>query len=217
MKPVRIPRRGLTVDGQRLQQLRRVRGLTQAELARLAGIAVRTVRSAEAGLRIRVDFARFLATVLGVEVVDLAAERDELCVYATEDKNVVNVLQALHVYTYERDLSEYERILAPNALLRMPGPEEIPLCGEYRGIDGLRGLLEYVSENLTHEDGIDFSDIRTSGNLMVIQFQDATRYTKTGKVYRGLTQYVYEFEKGRVVRVDNTFDTHAMIDVFKED
>ncbi len=216
MKPVRISRRGLTVDGRRLRQLRRARGWTQPELAEIAGIAVRTLRTAEAGQRIRADFVRFLAIALGVEMVDLAAERDELRMYATEDRNVANVLQALHAYAYERDLSEYEQILSPNAVLRAPGPEEIPICGEHRGVDGLRTLFEFVSENIDHEEGIDFSDIRTSGNLMVLQFQDATRFIKTGKVYRGLTQYIYEFEKGRLVRVDNYFDTHEIFKVFKK-
>ncbi len=50
----------------------------------------------------------------------------------------------------------------------------------------------------------------------MLQFQDATRFIKTGKVYRGLTQYIYEFEKGRLVRVDNYFDTHEIFKVFQE-
>ena len=216
MRPVRIKRRGVTVDGKRLRELRQLRGLTQDELARVAGIAERTVRSAEAGLRIRVDFLRFLATSLGIETVDLVADRSELRVFAAEDKQVNSLLQAIHGYAFENDLSGYHRLMSPSILLRLPGPESIPFVGEYRGLDGLRLLYERAQATVVHEDAIDISDIRTGGNLVVMQFTDSARIISTGKKFRGYCQYVYEFDKGRIMRVDNFFDSGAVLEAMTQ-
>ena len=69
-----VRQRGVLVDGRRLRELRRARGLTQIELAVISGVSARTIRNAEAGRPIRVDFLKFLATAVGVPATDLAAD-----------------------------------------------------------------------------------------------------------------------------------------------
>jgi ketosteroid isomerase-like protein len=89
--------------------------------------------------------------------------------------------------------------------------------GEFRGIAGLQRVLEIASEHIAHDEALDFSDIRVGGNLVVMQFVDAGRILSTGKRYRSWCQYVFEYERGRVVRAENTCDTAAVLDAFLPD
>jgi ketosteroid isomerase-like protein len=68
---------------------------------------------------------------------------------------------------------------------------------------------------MVHDDDIDFSDIRCSGNLVVIQFVDRGWILPSGKRFEGWAQHIYEFDNGRVVRGDNHMDTHAVIQAFE--
>src|SRR3954471_6603452 len=114
--------RGVQIDGQRLGDVRRTRGLTQRELAAISGLAERTIRNAECGQRIRPDFLRYLAIALGVEPTYIAADCDELKAVAHDQKNVARILWALQTYAMNHDISGYRELLWPDALLRLPGP-----------------------------------------------------------------------------------------------
>src|ERR1700683_1157798 len=65
--------------GERLREARKRRGLTQRELARLAGLSVSLIRKLEQGEyenRLRLDTVPRLAVVLGVQTSFLAAGGD---------------------------------------------------------------------------------------------------------------------------------------------
>jgi len=69
-----------------LAELRRERGLTQAELAKLIGVTTSAVGNWESGERIpRLPTLRKLADALGCQIEDIefAAERLEECVNST--------------------------------------------------------------------------------------------------------------------------------------
>ena len=54
--------------GDKLRYFRRARGFTQLELALVAGVSERTVRSAERGRPIRRELVDYLAQALGVDI-----------------------------------------------------------------------------------------------------------------------------------------------------
>jgi prepilin-type N-terminal cleavage/methylation domain-containing protein/prepilin-type processing-associated H-X9-DG protein len=203
--------RGVQIDGQRLGDLRRTRGLTQRELAAISGLAERTIRNAECGQRIRPDFLRYLAIALGVEPTYLAADGDAIRAAATGEKNVARILCAVQAYAMDHDISELRELVWPDVILRSPGPNVIPLSGEFHGIDGLQRMNEISQATVRHEELPVFDEIRASGDLVSIRFQDRARALSTGIVYSCPVQHIYEFEKGRVKRVDNLYDTHAMM------
>jgi transcriptional regulator with XRE-family HTH domain len=195
--------RGIQIDVARFRQLRRARGLTQPELARLAGVSERTVRNAESGRRIRLEFLRYLALALGIEVTDVIHDHDELRTALLEQRRVDHILTAIAALTSERDVSEYISLATRNLSLNMLGPPEVPFCGEFRGSDGIRRAADISRECLLYERPHEVDDIRSSGNLVVISGRDWCRAVPTGKPFSTRWHHIYEFDKGRIVRFDD--------------
>jgi transcriptional regulator with XRE-family HTH domain len=189
--------------------------MTQSELALIAGVSERTVRNAEAGRSIRVDFMRFLAIALGVEPTYLAANGDALLAAALGQKNVARILYAVQTYAMEHDICGFRELLAADAMIHLPGPAEIPFVGEYRGPDGMQQLNDIVAPTIRWDEMPEINDIRACGNFVLIQFTDRARIVSTGLQYSGVGQYIFEFENGRVKRLDNFFDTHAMMEAYR--
>jgi prepilin-type N-terminal cleavage/methylation domain-containing protein/prepilin-type processing-associated H-X9-DG protein len=120
----------------------------------------------------------------------------------------------VQAYAMDHDITELRELVWPDVLLRSPGPSVIPFTGEYRGIDGLRRINEISQATIRHEELPVFDEIRASGDLVLFRFQDRARVLPTGIVYSSPTLHLYEFEKGRVKRIENLFDTHALMQAF---
>jgi transcriptional regulator with XRE-family HTH domain len=103
--------RGIEVAALRFRQLRKARRLTQQELARLAGASERTVRNAEAGQRVRQEFLDYLAAALGVDLLDVVQEPEELQIAKREQANVSHLLSALEAFAYDRDLTALRSLM----------------------------------------------------------------------------------------------------------
>jgi transcriptional regulator with XRE-family HTH domain len=195
--------RGILVNAKRFRQLRYARGLTQRELAHLAGIGERTVRNAEAGRPVRLEFLTFLATALGVDVTDVVDDRDELRTALREQRRVEHILEAIEAHAKERDYTELQNLVSQDVVLNSPGPSEIPFAGEYRGIDGLRTFFDRSAASIAYDQIPEILHIRTGGNLVVVSGFDRLRAIATGKSVSGPWMHVYEFNNGHIVRIDN--------------
>ena len=197
--------RGIQVDATRFRQIRQARGFTQRQLAKLAGVGERTVRNAESGQRIRLDFLNYLATALGIEIVDIVHDPDELRTALGEQRKVDHILTALQAQT-EGDFSELFNLLSQNALLNSPGPADIPTAGEFRGTDGIQTFFDRSSAAIGYEEPPQINDIRTGGNLVVISGFNRLRAIPTNKSFSIPWLQVFEFDKGHIVRIDNWGD-----------
>ena len=120
---------GIQVDSLRFRQLRRARGLTQHELARLAGVGERTVRNAETGQRVRLDFLRYLAIALGVDVTDVAHDNDEMRPALLGEKRIEHIMTAIECCVCEHDMSELIGLTSVSAVVRIPGAANVPFAG----------------------------------------------------------------------------------------
>jgi transcriptional regulator with XRE-family HTH domain len=210
--------RGIQINTTRFRQIRRARGFTQAKLARIAGVSERTVRNAELGRRVRLDFLRYLAIALGVEVLDVSRDPDELRVANRENERAERVLHATLSFAHDRDLGELRRLVDDNVFrLLYPGPSIIPFAGEYRGVDGLRKLMERVQESMAYEQPTTITEVRSSGNFVIVSGLDHLRSLSTGKPVNTWWQHIYEFSDRRLVRVDSLVDSHAVCSALMSD
>jgi transcriptional regulator with XRE-family HTH domain len=206
--------RGIQIDAQRFRQIRLANGLTQQELAAAAGVAERTVRNAESGRRVRIDFLRYLAVALGVEPLEIACDRDELRVAKREERNLTRLFEAIGTFMLENDLSDVRRLLDAQARVTIHGPPEMPNAGEYRRIGGLQKLMDINRASLIAEQPAEYSDIRTGGNLVVYHVRDTYQAVPTGRRFKGTCQHVVEFANERVVRMDEYIDPLPWIEAF---
>jgi ketosteroid isomerase-like protein len=88
-------------------------------------------------------------------------------------------------------------------LQRAPGPPEIPIAGEYRGLDGMRTFFDRSAAAIAYESAPTIHEIHASGNLVVITGHDRLRAIPTGKSFATSWMHIYEFEKERIARFDN--------------
>ena len=197
-----------------MRQVRRARGLTQTELAVRVGVSERTVRNAEAGRLVRLDFLRFLAAALGVDVHELALDPDELRVAMQGQNRIDHVLSAIDAQTKAGDLSPFFDLASPNMRMNMPGPAEVPFTGEFRGADGFKRFLEGAMKYLQFDAPSEILDIRSGGNLVVISGVDKLRAAATGRSFSTRWMHVYEFDNGHIVRLDNWGDHSGALRAF---
>lgn len=207
--------RGIQVNAVRFRQIRLARQFTQQQLAKLAGVSERTVRNAEAGRRVRLDFLGYLSSVLAVEVQEIVLDSDELRTAQLEQTRAGHIMAAINAIVNERDFSELFSLVSKDVIISVPGPKSVPFCGDYRGVDGMRTLGDRSLESIEYERATEFTEIRSSGKLVVVTGRDWFHAISTGKSISPWWQHIYEFDKGRIVRIDDWTDATVLDEAFR--
>jgi transcriptional regulator with XRE-family HTH domain len=194
--------RGVVVKGSLVAELRRARRLSQRELAKMAGVGERTIRNAESGKRVKLEFVSYLATALGVELLAIVDDRDELRTAIAEQRKIDIILEAIAAHGREGDCSALSPLVGNDIRVNCPGPELISFTGEYRGIDGLRTFFDRAHDTVGYDIPPQIESMRAGGNLVVLSGVDHLRMLSTDKPFVSRWMHVYEFDKGRIVRLD---------------
>jgi transcriptional regulator with XRE-family HTH domain len=198
--------RGIHVDGQRFRDIRKARGLSQVELAALAGVGERTVRNAESGRAIRLDFLRYLASALGVDSLDIAVTTEQVRAAVGAESRSARVLTAIEVLAKHRDFSELYNLTDKYVRIAMPRIPRMPFGGEWRGHDQFRRLEELTNESIEYDRPPEILEIRASGKFVILSGWEWVHAAATDKSWSSHWLHVYEFEKGRVIRLDTYCD-----------
>lgn len=208
--------RGVIVNAKRFREFRQSRQLTQQELSTQAGVGVRTVRNAEKGHRVRLEFIEYMAAVLEVDVCDIVDDRDEMQLALREKRRGERIVEAIAAHA-RGDRAEYFKLFAREIRVIVPGPSEIPFAGDHVGIDQIHRYFDRSLETIGYDGVPEILEIRTGGNLVVMRGVDKLTALPTGKSFTAPWIHVYEFDKGRIVRVDNWGDIATVRDAFVPD
>lgn len=129
--------RGLRVCGDSLRELRIMRGLTQLELAKLAGYSERLVRKAEAGGALSLTSIDDLAEALSCKERRVAAS--DLCSFP---EGIAR--KFVECYDeHERHMLDYcGHLLSADFVFQCAGEPSSLMAGEWRGLGGFQTWLD---------------------------------------------------------------------------
>jgi hypothetical protein len=119
-------------------------------------------------------------------------------------------------FAYDRDLTVMRSLMAKSVRIVVPGPDAIPFCGEFHGFDGFQEFLDKVETAVAYERPYEVTEVRASGNLVVMSGKEWLKAIPTGKTFTSHWQHVYEFENGRLVRLDDWDDTFSCAEAFQK-
>lgn len=129
--------KGLQVSGENLRNLRIMRGLTQTELAKLAGYSERLVRKAEAGGTLSLSTIEDLAEALSCPQRKVAAS-DLSCFPEAIARKFVDCYDEFQQYM----LDYCGDLLAENFVFYCAGEVGSSIAGEWRGAHGFQTWLD---------------------------------------------------------------------------
>jgi transcriptional regulator with XRE-family HTH domain len=141
-----IMHRGVRVDGATVQRLRKSKGLSQQQLAQIAGIAERTVRNAEKGQVLESHIANYLAIALDVPLNEIVAERAAPS-RSRRLKSLIRKVSSLYMKAV-LDLDEQSLIelVHPTVEWNCYAAPDQSFSGCFRGVDRLRTHLSLASQ-----------------------------------------------------------------------
>jgi transcriptional regulator with XRE-family HTH domain len=195
--------------GEKLRHLRRALGWTQLELALRAGVAERTVRSAERGRPVRREFLDYLAGALGVELPELAREPGALAGFVCWRRNAQAVNDGVTRLCWDGDAGPLVEMLHPKFEIEYHdrAPHELNMAGMAGVFQGTSDIQRSIDNALEFRSRI--IERRTIahppvgyGNVVIVRASD--EFTASNG-YRESTWTVqaYYFEDKRIVRADH--------------
>lgn len=177
----------------------------------------RTVRSAEAGARIKLDVLQRLATELKVELVDLVSDQDELRGALLANANVDRVLETYAAYIEEWDLGPLRELAAPQLTIDVLATEELLCTGRFRGIEEIERLRDEayaVFEPFSQE--FEVQEIRAYGPLVIINGEDILHNVGKHQEVRMQSTLIFTFNSSKLERVEHFTNSHAFFKCLRE-
>lgn len=201
-------RKSLPVNGELIRDLRKTRGLTQEQLAELAGYSPRLIRKAESGRSLNADTVEVIAEALSTPAAPVSPET-----LTADLRAMVRAFSVSYAHDEIELVSQVKSIFAPNVIYKMAGdPELIPFAGEYHG----RGGVDQWARNFFNTFERPVKDmyrptLYQAGTSVLAVGHDAVVIPGFKDISHSITVLRYEFERGKVVLVDNDYDTHGAV------
>lgn len=183
MKKGQAAYRGITIDGLKVRQLRRLLSWNQCELGHRAGVSERTVRNAEKSGALDVSVAGYLAKALGVALSEIVFEPNE----SNQEHYAVRFAREFD-RAYELAITQMEfdlllDLVHPDVQWHCISNLSTKACGEFSQIEGLKNHCYAVHSWLTsegyHNRGTTFRQIHRDGELLYLH--GLARFQTIGK------------------------------------
>lgn len=205
----------IETHGEKLRHFRRARGFTQLELALVAGVSERTVRSAERGRPIRRELVDYLAQALGVGISELVREPVAVAGLVRWKHRAAVLMETLLNAHMEEDPGAYIEMLHPDYWIDVrcePGLSASPhghllnkMYGTFLGTSGCLRLFD-VSIELSSELGerkASFHAPAGYDNLLVLRGTEQ-HVDANGEKWAGWWVHEYVYHNDRILRCNET-------------
>jgi transcriptional regulator with XRE-family HTH domain len=205
--------RGAQANGEQIQAARSARGMTQEQLASLAGIDVRTIRKAEQGRRVDLGTLTRISFSLDIDVGSLIVRTrspEELGIRRRD------AVRRWHHGWETHDVQTLLNVYHEGAVLHLPGEPDIPFAGEHRGKEAIRRAYEIAWRTCKSEPIFrgDFS-LLVSDNTAVLSGKKEVCLVDSGSVKLSCVQ-IFTFVPGGELVADHhvEFDTLRLARLF---
>lgn len=207
------PRKGsLPINGGLMQDLRKARGLTQEQLADLTGYSPRLIRKAEASKSLRADTIEVIAAALSTDGAPVSPET-----LASDLMGMVRSFAVAYAYDERQLAAKTKSIFATNVTYKMAGdPNLLPFAGEYKGIDGVDSWArDFFSTFDRPIKDLYQPKLYQSGSSVLAVGHDAVLIPGDDEISHSMTVLKFDFERGKIVFVDNDYDTQGAVELLQ--
>jgi DNA-binding XRE family transcriptional regulator len=198
--------RGVRVDGDTVRRLRKAKGWSQVCLAKMAGVAERTVRNAEKDSVLESHIAGYLAVALDVPLNDIVTERPTGN-RAARLKSLIHKVNSLFVRAIiHRQLQPFLAIVHPTIQWNTIAAADPCLVRNLSGIEQLRAHLNRVADwwEQFSARADEFRVGRADAEGDMIYFLVAYQFTNAAEQRLELWQtFICRFEDDLLVSVDH--------------
>jgi len=191
--------RGAPANGEQINSARRARGLTQEQLASIAGIDVKTLRKAEGSQRIDLGTLTKISFALAVDIRTLIVPTGSLQELEIRRRDAV---LRWHRFWDAHDLEGLLSVFHDSAVVHLPGGPDIPFAGEHRGKEAI-GRAHEIAWSICETDPVgseDFS-LLTSDSSVILNGKKGVRLPNGGTVKLTCLQ-IFTFAEGSDLVVD---------------
>lgn len=134
---------------------------------------------------------------------------------AIEKENIEHLRSMYQAITHG-DIATFASKLSDDTEMIIHGPPSIPFVGTWKGKDE---VLAAMGRNLSHTtlQLPEVLSVVAQGNVIVLYARDRGIVRATGAAYAALSVQLFTFEKGKLVRFEQVFDTAALVEAFRTD
>lgn len=227
-----LPARSVRSNGSRVRQLRLNRGLTQLELAKLAGYSARLIRKVESSSFVDIEtvkniaqalsttdepVAHFQLTLANLPVAKNRIRDDDQTLGKALPKGVAERAiesQMDAVRTFVRcydagamDIGQKCSIFfAPNVEFHCPAdPENVPFAGTWHGVEGVQKFFDIFYSVFSRQVGTLTPDYMLSETRIVARFMDQV-FFQGHELPPHWVNLHFQFRDGLIVQIDDEFD-----------
>ncbi|EAQ80903.1 hypothetical protein DSM3645_12821 [Blastopirellula marina DSM 3645] len=203
----------MRVRGEFLRLLREQQGWTQDQLADHAGYSDRLIRKAEAGGALHPDTIEVLADALSTETAPIFPE-DLVTSPAAAVRSFVEAYRKK-----ERQLvANFHTHLDDNVECFVAGdPEQIPFAGIWKTVDGFDSFWGSFFQLFSRPSKELYTPtVVTDGLTCIAIGQEQVELKDANQMTQSWVTIMFKFERGKIVKIDDFFDTAATAQIIRE-
>lgn len=131
------------------------------------------------------------------------------------DQRNVQVIQGIYRDFGQGNIPGVLKALSPNVEWEFHGPKELPFAGKHRGHEQMAQFFRAVAESADFLEFGPSGEFLAIGDHVVVLGHERIRAKKTGRTWETDWVHIWALRDGVVVKVDEFYDTAAIVAAFR--